>query len=572
MNDKWRDMLALKGKTLSLRKSVTIIILVGYCSLLILLMLLDYFLIENYQKKIREKEEIVLSNCIGRIEDEMDILKRILYDTYTYDKNFSALAGRLETAEKFSNAYDLRVSLESFMAVEEILHGFYLFYDKNEAPLYHINTDRIPSESASQIGLMLRPLADLTGESRLSSWNAMTIEDNFYLIASCFKGNVSLFGVINISGTVEEILGKETTAVLLNKGEIIKTWPESFKTTASDLLSNTDGEEYLTRNSYRIYITGVPNSQTEVCSVYKTRFASYLNAGQAILLVFTGLSVLLAAWILYVLRKNLVLPMRELCVEMDNVQQEKQTNTEIIGTCFSELRQMNETLHNTIEKLEEQKVVSYENYIDKQKAQMQFLQLQIQPHFYLNGLKVINGLVIQGDRERTQSFIISLSEHLRYLMQVDSEVTTLTKEVEFTKNYVYLRNRMSQRVIELTIDMDEKVAYCKVPTLLIQTFVDNSIKHARFGSSDIVLKIDVKIDRLFLENEQYLDIQVKDNGSGYDEDVLRMLNEEPKPGEKHIGISNLKRRCRIMYGDKAEFSFTNDDGAASECIIPLQEE
>ena len=62
-----------------------------------------------------------------------DILKRILYDTYTYDKNFSALAGRLDTAEKFSNAYDLRVSLESFMAVEEILHGFYLFYDKNEA-------------------------------------------------------------------------------------------------------------------------------------------------------------------------------------------------------------------------------------------------------------------------------------------------------------------------------------------------------------------------------------------------------------------------------------------------------
>ncbi len=558
-------------KSLSLRKAITAIVLIGYCSLLILLMLLDFFLIRNYQINKREKESEPLQSYVEKIETEMDIIRKIVYDTYAFDQNFSVLSRNPNAAEKFSNAYDLRQTLESFMSIDNYLHGFYIFYDKKEAPLYQINTKEVKSSQSSQLGKALRVLYEATGENRVSGWSEIEIENELYLVVSCYKGNAALFGILNINSILDDSFQEEgITSHISANGKLVS----EENRVPYDLveLIEQNGEKTMFGNAdYQVYGMGISGTTIWIYTAYHSGIYSYISNGQICLLVFTAFSVFAALWIVRVLHKNLILPLRELYEEIQEIREGTKTNTVPIRTCFYELQEVNDTLDETIEKLEKQKLISYEHYIEKQKAQMQYLQLQIQPHFYLNGLKVINGLVLKGDVEKTQSYIISLSEHLRYLMQVDSEVTTLLKEIEFTKNYVFLRNQMSQRPISVCIEKDEDIIDCIVPTLLIQTFVDNSIKHAKFGSPDIRLEIHIIITCLQLENEKYLDLQVCDNGNGYEEEMLRILNEEPKPGEKHIGISNLIRRCRIMYGEKAEFSFSNQEGAHSECIIPLQE-
>lgn len=562
-----------KKSSVSLRKSISLIVLVGYCTLLVLLMLLDFLLINRYQTEKRGQERAPLDNCVEKISSEMEIVRKIIYDIYVFDDNFRALSGRLNSAEKFSNAYDLRQSLEGFMDVDNTLHGFYIFYDVNEAPLYHVNTDGISGSKSSTLGNELRRLSALSGENRVSGWITLELEKELYLIESCYKGNASLFGILNINSLLKQTIpGDQMKAsiILLNGDKPVGNYSE-YAETKVELIRQMPENSYRNIDFSRIYSADIPGTDIKIYAFYEARFDSYMNGGQVFLLILTALSVLLAIWIVSILHKNLILPLRELCLEMQNIREDKQTNTDSVETCFYELQEVNETLHDTIDKLEKQKLISYEHYIEKQKAQMQYLQLQIQPHFYLNGLKVINGLVLKGDIEKTQSYIISLSEHMRYLMQVDSEVTSLSREIEFTRNYVFLRNQMSQRVISLILERDADLPDCVVPTLLIQTFVDNSIKHAKFGSPDLPLQVHVRIDLLLLEEDRLIDLRVYDNGNGYDEEVLKSLNEEPKPGEKHIGISNLKRRCRLMYGERAEFSFSNDNGAVSECIIPLQE-
>ena len=152
-------------KSLSLRKAITAIVLIGYCSLLILLMLLDFFLIRNYQINKREKELEPPQSYVEKIETEMDIIRKIVYDTYAFDQNFSVLSRNPNAAEKFSNAYDLRQTLESFMSIDNYLHGFYIFYDKKEAPLYQINTKEVKSSQSSQLGKALRVLYEATGKT-----------------------------------------------------------------------------------------------------------------------------------------------------------------------------------------------------------------------------------------------------------------------------------------------------------------------------------------------------------------------------------------------------------------------
>ena len=65
-----------------------------------------------------------------------------------------------------------------------------------------------------------------------------------------------------------------------------------------------------------------------------------------------------------------------------------------------------------VSEIEKQKMLSYEETIEKQKAQMQYLQLQLKPHFYLNGLKTLNALTLARDWEKSQELILHISEQM----------------------------------------------------------------------------------------------------------------------------------------------------------------
>ncbi|MGO4186039.1 sensor histidine kinase, partial [Paenibacillus sp. TAF43_2] len=83
------------------------------------------------------------------------------------------------------------------------------------------------------------------------------------------------------------------------------------------------------------------------------------------------------------------------------------------------------------------------------------------------------------------------------------------------------------------------------------------------------------IGRCELMPEERLRIQIHDTGRGFSEEVLQKLQQEinlmNEDGE-HIGIWNVRRRLRLLYGDKASMAFYNEDGAAVEITMPLTKE
>lgn len=85
------------------------------------------------------------------------------------------------------------------------------------------------------------------------------------------------------------------------------------------------------------------------------------------------------------------------------------------------------------------------------------------------------------------------------------------------------------------------------------------------------LTIWIQIHELETEDGTFLDIYIKDNGTGFPEDVLEIINGPVISGSTCVGINNLKRRCMILYGDKFEYGFASDPGAAVSYIIPYHE-
>jgi len=199
---------------------------------------------------------------------------------------------------------------------------------------------------------------------------------------------------------------------------------------------------------------------------------------------------------------------------------------------------------------------------------MQYLSLQVNPHFYLNGLKTLNVLAMKGDNERIQTIIFTLSGYLRYLLQLENELVTLEEELAFVQNYIELYREMLEREIDVNLNIREDTKKCLIPRLGIQTFVENSFKYAKLGNKDSSLSIGISAERFSSEEGEYLEIIVRDNGNGYDDALLAVLNDAPTEGNVSVGINNLKRRCMFLYDKDTQYAFYNDGGAVSDIFLP----
>lgn len=106
-------------------------------------------------------------------------------------------------------------------------------------------------------------------------------------------------------------------------------------------------------------------------------------------------------------RKQVAVPLRHLTDVMNKIRNGETKTVPQIDTRFYEIQDINQTLEKMINELEKQKMLVYEEIIEKQKAQMQYLQLQLKPHFYLNGLKTLNALAMENQTEKMQELIIN---------------------------------------------------------------------------------------------------------------------------------------------------------------------
>src|SRR5699024_4515609 len=120
------------------------------------------------------------------------------------------------------------------------------------------------------------------------------------------------------------------------------------------------------------------------------------------------------------------------------------------------------------------------------------------------------------------------------------------------------------------IDIDPKWNDISVPPLMIQSLVENTIKHGL--NLDDEMNISIRAYQHHTD-DKYIMIEVRDTGDGFSEDILPLLNKN-KPiktnmGER-IGLWNIKRRLALLYGEShTKMMFTNDEGAVITIQLPL---
>ena len=558
-----------KKKTWSLNRMVVLIMMAGYAALLILLSCMDYYLVADYQNRGRERESGLLAEAAEGVEKAAKDLDEILYDIYAKNKNFEALTTLQEETVEYSNAYELFDAMKSRLFLQENMHGVYIFYGAFQKCLFQCDKEIVSFDS--QMEIKDRLSVQLSQSRNGGVWQTVVTTDGVFRMLTYKRGNTAVCGVFSMNDRMEGLkhaVGEGAGVYIVEDGMLNGI---DGKEDNLGIVEETKKQEKVFRywrdNQY-VYGRRIENSSMWLCMSIPCKIWTYMNVPQLLLLIVTAFSVLAVFWLYRFIRRELVWPLRDLTETMNRIRQGEWNARTGASGHLKEIQEVGETLTAMVSEIEKQKMLSYEETIEKQKAQMQYLQLQLKPHFYLNGLKTLNALTLARDWEKSQELILHISEHLRYLLQTDRELVTLGAELNYVRNYVELQKSMTGRPVVCEIQEEEGAADFLVPTLCVQTFVENSVKYAKLGAPGLELFIQVCVQLLQTEDGVYVDIMVSDNGSGYPENILEEINADAQKGIRSVGINNLKRRCALIYEGKAEYKFYNGSGAVSELILP----
>jgi hypothetical protein len=192
-------------------------------------------------------------------------------------------------------------------------------------------------------------------------------------------------------------------------------------------------------------------------------------------------------------------------------------------------------------------------------AKMQMMQAQIEPHFLFNTLASVEHL-IETDPPRASAMQRSLIQYLRAVIpqvRENTSNTNLGREVAIVKEYLTLLQMRMEERLEYSITIPEGLSSATFPTMMLQTLVENSIKHGlepKAEGGKISINAEVAHSKLR--------VCVSDNGLGF--------GAVPSNGTG-LGLQNIRERLALFYQGNYQFIITpNNPGVAVTIEIPYQ--
>ncbi|MFH0761241.1 MAG: histidine kinase [Bacteroidota bacterium] len=204
------------------------------------------------------------------------------------------------------------------------------------------------------------------------------------------------------------------------------------------------------------------------------------------------------------------------------------------------------------EKIRAEKALALAN-----KATLQMLRYQINPHFLFNSLNSIQGLMYR-DVKKADLMLTELSEFLRFSLKYKTDLyIPLKDEFEILEKYLFIQKIRFDDNLSYEIVLPPELLTCKILCFLTQPLVENAVKHGMKSDPYTGMNIKIKAD---IEQEQ-LAITITNSG--------RWIENDEDGG---TGIANVRERLENAYPGHYTLSFTQQEGIVKvTLLLPLQQ-
>lgn len=223
----------------------------------------------------------------------------------------------------------------------------------------------------------------------------------------------------------------------------------------------------------------------------------------------------------------------------------------------SEFKKIAEAINQMMDNLKRYIEKEYLMEIQQQKAEYRALQSQINPHFLYNTLNGFVALNRMGEKKTLERSIIGLSRLFRYSCS-KQEIVTIEEEIKFLEDYLKLEKLKLEERLEYCIWIDEESRRKKIPKMLLQPVVENSIIHGSGNTGKAVLICILAITEEVRGIGRVTVLHVKDDGVGFDSRAL-------KSGDR-VGIDNVRMRVELFQRETV-FRCVSHTGEGTETTI-----
>ena len=189
-------------------------------------------------------------------------------------------------------------------------------------------------------------------------------------------------------------------------------------------------------------------------------------------------------------------------------------------------------------------------------AEMATLQAQIEPHFLFNTLALI-GQLIETDPRQASIVHTHLIKYLRAALPQIREKGggKLGQQLELSRAYLNIMQARMQERLSYQIECPPELSHVAFPSMMIQTLVENAIKHGLEPKTD-----GGHISIIARQGEAEIQVEVSDNGIGFD-----------LHADDGIGLSNIRERLKVLYGLKASLVIEVPETGSAKLTLHIPE-
>ena len=484
------------------------------------------------------------------VNEKLHSVERFMYSTITHNESLEKL-NHVQTFLDYQE--DLKKVQTSFAEFEYQNETHMTFLLETDSTDHFINVSNlyIPYEDYL---LLKSNLKSLRSDISDRKWKNVTTKNSEYLVKSVHYEGKIIYAVISS----EDILKPLRKLNIGNNGKLSLKEPNNIP--SENYLIHAQNEK--THLPFDIYVL------VDYAEVFRniTLLEVFLSA---VPIIITILSIII---ILYI-RQWMIKPITRLTERLSQFGGSIPPSEFFISEGILEIDKANDKLNKVIFDMQELKIREYHSQLELKKIELNYLKNQIRPHFYLNMLSMIHSMLQTKNYKEIEELTILTSNYLRHLFMANQDFSELKDEVQHIKDYLEIQRIRYGNSIYFSLDYNSDLQNTLVPSLLLQTFIENTIKHG--FSFQNLFTILLSIKKVKTENSDYIQICIEDNGPGFSEEILSKLNQKQSlitEDGHHIGITNTIERLNLLYPNDYSIAFENNEegGAKILLLIPYK--
>jgi two-component system sensor histidine kinase YesM len=568
----------------SIRFKLVIAMLFTTIPLITMLLYNNFYAINVVRKQVAESNSNMVSLYKNQIDNSLNEVDNYLSNLMASETDMISLGeGRVgtesETSYKMASIL-LSKKLSNDILMYKSIDAMFV-YSVKAKDFLEAYVDQVPFEFREKVRAYIRSIEQPDFYSRYArSWKVQKIDQDYYLIRILRKGDTIIGSYVNAKKMLKPFdlldLGSDGVSLLVTgQGEAMNN---SSIIDANQIdLKHDFSSYYLSGDKNKFLVIGKPSDRGDfslVAIIPDKQILENLPYLRIIVLLIAVAAVTIFPMGLFILKKTVLVPLNRIVNVMRRIGEGNLKVRIAPYRTSDEFQLVNDSFNNMVTQIESLRINVYEEQINKQKAEFQQLQLQINPHFFINSLNIIYGLAQVKNFHLIQELAVCLGQFFRYMFKSSLTFVPLTDELHHIRNYIRIQELRSPHCLTCDIKVPDVLLECRVPPLSILTFVENTVKHA--VTLDEQVRLFITIDPLDEGEEHYLKVTIQDTGQGFPNVVLSELLAGKRivdaNGEEHIGIWNVQQRLRMLYGEIAQISFGNGNptGAVIELILPIR--